>query len=250
MRIALVGTGRTGSAVDVVVGRSDDHQVVARFDADRPLTEAETPEALAGAEVAVDFSLPDLAVAHVERYTAWDLPAVMGTTGWYEEMDRVRTLVDEGEAGLLYAPNFSVGVALLRRALRAVTPLLDRLEAYDGYVQETHHAGKVDSPSGTALSIAGELVEALRRKSRVETETQHGRIDPDALHVTATRAGDVVGEHRIAFDSPFDGLSFEHRAKSREGFAHGAVRAAEWIRDRQGLYTLDDMFDDWLEQTT
>lgn len=250
MRIALVGTGRTGSAVDEVAGRSDHHAVTARFDSDRPLLESSSVEDLGGADVVVDFSLPDLAVSHIERYAEWGVPAVVGTTGWYERIDRVRAVVDDGGTGLLYAPNFSIGVALLRRALRAVTPLLDRLEAYDGFVQETHHTGKVDSPSGTALSIADELVDRLERKSRVEVETQHEKIDPEALHVTSTRAGEVVGEHRITFDSSFDVFSLEHRAKSREGFAHGALRAAEWIRDRHGLYTLDDMFDDWLEQTT
>lgn len=247
MRIALVGTGRTGSAVGELAGRSEEYEVTARFDSDRPLLEADGPEALGGADVAIDFSLPELALDHIERYAEWEIQAVIGTTGWYDELDRVRRWVAEREVGMLYAPNFSVGIALLRRALGSVLPLLDELEAYDGFIRETHHRGKVDSPSGTALAIAEEVVDGLARKARIETETQHGAIDAEDLHVSSTRAGEVVGEHEVVFDSLFDSLTFAHSAKSREGFAHGALRSAEWIRGRRGLYTLDDMFDDWLD---
>lgn len=246
MKIALVGTGQMGQAVERV-GRQRGHEVAARFDAECPLTEAEGPEALSGADVAIDFTLPELALPHIERYCRWGLPAVVGTTGWYDGLDRVRRLVEREGAALLYAPNFSLGIALLVRALRAVTPLLEALPEYDPYVHEVHHVRKVDSPSGTALLLGGVLRDGLSRKARLETETQHGRIDPEALHVTAVRAGSVFGHHTVGLDSPYDHLAFTHDAKNREGFAFGAVKAAEWLQGRTGLFTLDDVLADWLE---
>jgi len=244
MKIALVGTGQMGQAV-ARVAPDRGHEVVTRFDSERPFLEA-APSALDGVDVAVDFSLPDLAFDHVRQYCEWRQAAVVGTTGWYDNLDAVEGLVDEHEASLLYAPNFSIGVAVVRRALEAVTPLLNELDDYDPFVQEVHHTNKVDSPSGTAQILGEALVEALDRKEYVETETQHQRIDPDAVHVTSTRAGSVFGEHTVTFDGPYDQISVKHRAKNRQGFAAGAVRAAEWLQGRQGLFTLEDVLRDWL----
>lgn len=243
MHVALVGTGQMGSAVEAVA-RDRGHEVGARYDSDRPFATAD-PAALESMDVAVDFSLPALALDHIQRYCEWGLPAVIGTTGWYDELDRVERLVDDHGASLLYAPNFSVGVAVVRRALESVLPLLDQLDDYDPFVREMHHTNKVDSPSGTAQMLGGLLVEGLERKDHVETETQHQRIDSSAVHVTSTRAGTIYGEHTVGFDGPYDQITVGHRAKTRRGFAAGAVRAAEWLDGRQGLFTLDDMLADW-----
>mgnify|MGYP002761268320 FL=1 len=245
MNIALVGTGQMGQAVaDVAPDRG--HDITCRFDSSRPLTGA-SPDNLRDVDVAIDFSLPSVALPHIQRYCHWHQPAVIGTTGWYDHLDDVRELVDEHDAGLLYAPNFSLGTAVLQRALAAVAPLIDQLEDYDAFVHEMHHTQKVDSPSGTAEMLGRTLVERLGRKSRVETEAQHDRIDPEALHVTSTRCGSVFGEHTVGFDGSFDRVELSHSAKSRAGFAYGAVRAAEWLDGRTGLFTLDDVLDDWLD---
>jgi 4-hydroxy-tetrahydrodipicolinate reductase len=244
MKLALVGTGQMGAAV-AQVAPDRGHEVVARFDSARPLLEAGR-SALDGVDVAVDFSLPALALDHVRRYCEWRQPAVVGTTGWYDRLDTVEHLVTEHEASLLYAPNFSIGVAIVRRALSAVLPLLDELDDYDPFVQEVHHTKKVDSPSGTAEMLGELLVDGLDRKDHVETETQHQRIDPAAVHVTAARAGTVFGEHTVTVDGPYDQVTLGHRAKNRRGFAAGAVRAAEWLNGRQGLFTLEDVLRDWL----
>jgi len=244
MNIALVGTGQMGQAVAALAAERG-HAVVARFDSTHPLTEAGA-SALHGADVVIDFSLPDLALPHVERYCRWNRAAVVGTTGWYDALDQVREWVAGSEAAILYAPNFSLGVALLVRALRGVVPLLERLPEYDAAIHEAHHTRKVDSPSGTALLLADVLLDGLSRKTHAAIETQHQRIDPAALHVTSARLGSVVGEHTVRLDSPFDALEFVHRAKSRQGFAFGAVKAAEWLPGRRGLFTLDDLLADWL----
>lgn len=240
MNIALVGTGRMGQAVEALA-REQGHDVVARFNAKHPLMAARRASALHGADVVIDFSLPTLAMEHLRRYCRWNQAAVIGTTGWYDGLDQVREWVAESKAGILYAPNFSLGVALLVQALRSLTPLLEPLPAYDVAVHEAHHTGKVDSPSGTALLLARVLLDGLSRKTRLETETQHQRIDADALHVTSTRVGSVFGAHTVYLDSPYDQVTLSHQAKNRHGFAFGALKAAEWLSGRQGLFTLDDM---------
>lgn len=243
MTLALVGTGRMGQAVEAVA-QERGHTVVSRFDAERPLLDSRDPEALNGAEVCIDFTTPDLALDHLHQYAFWGVDAVIGTTGWYDDLPKVREWVDEGQNGVLYAPNFSLGVALVQRALGAMLPLLNELDDYDPWIHEVHHTGKVDSPSGTALALAETVREGLARKTRIEPETQHGAIGAEALHVTSARAGHVFGEHTVAFDSAVDRIEIVHRAKDRRAFAVGAVRAAEWIRGRAGLFTLDDMLDE------
>ena len=246
MNIALVGTGRMGQAVEAALDPRV-HTVVARFDEAHPLGDVRDPEdELGGADVAIDFSAPEAALDNLHQYCFWGLDAVVGTTGWYDEIGKVEGWVEEGQNGVLYAPNFSLGVAVLVRAIRGALPLLDKLEAYDAFVHEAHHTGKVDSPSGTALLLADELLAGLERKSRIEPEAQHGRIDAEALHVSSTRAGAIFGEHTVGFDSDVDQLLFRHTAKGRAGFAVGAVRAAGWVHGRRGLFTLDDMLADWV----
>jgi 4-hydroxy-tetrahydrodipicolinate reductase len=241
MTLALVGTGQMGQAVERLAERGG-HDVVARFDDQTPLTKAAGPEAFAGADVAVDFTRPAVALDHIERYCRWGQAAVVGTTGWYDEMETVQGWVREYDARLLYAPNFSIGVALLRTALEAVAPLLDDLDDYDPFVHEIHHTRKADSPSGTARMLGDVLLDHLKRKERLEAEARHGPIDAEALHVSSTRAGTVFGRHTVALDSPFDQVRLEHEAKGREGFAAGALRAARWLagHEEPGLYTLDD----------
>ena len=158
--------------------------------------------------------------------------------------------MEEGQAGVLYAPNFSLGLALVSRALAGLLPLLDRLDEYDVAGHETHHVGKLDSPSGTARRLADELLAGLGRKTHLDAETQHGTIDPGALHVTSQRVGTVLGEHTVTLDSADDQIAIVHTAKSRRAFALGAVRAAEWMAGRQGLFTLEDMLAGWGEGGT
>ena len=250
MRMALTGMGRMGEAV-AALAADRGHEIVARFDerldAHPPLPDTPSrPEALASAEVAVDFTLPDAALENIGRYCRWGLPAVIGTTGWYDRLDEARALASRYDAAILYAPNFSIGVALLARAVRSVLPLLDKLPEYDMAVHEVHHTGKADSPSGTALMLGDLILDGIERKRHMAPETQHGRIAPHALHVTSSRLGGAVGKHEVAFDSPFDRLAFQHEAKNRRGFAFGAVRAAEWLPGRKGFFSLDDLLAEWL----
>lgn len=244
MNIALVGTGRMGQAVEAVALERG-HAVVSRFDAETPLLDARDDSALEGADVCIDFSVPDVALDHIHRYAFWGADAVIGTTGWTDRLDTVQEWVEEGQSALLWAPNFSLGLALVERAIAGLLPLLDDLEDYDLAVHEAHHTRKLDSPSGTALRLAELLLEGVSRKTRIEVETQHGAIEDEALHVTSQRVGRVLGEHTVTLDSEVDQIQIVHTAKSRRAFAVGAVRAAEWVMGRQGLFTLEDMLEGW-----
>lgn len=241
MTIALVGTGQMGTAV-AEAAQEAGHTIGPTFNADHPLTDA-APDELEAVDIAIDFSLPSLALDHIRHYTQASIPAVIGTTGWYDHLNRVREQVDAQNAALLYAPNFSIGVAVLRRAVQSAATLMDALPDYDAFVHEVHHRKKVDSPSGTAQMLGEVVLNAIDRKTHIDPEAQHSRISPEALHVTSTRAGSVFGEHTVAFDSSYDQIQLSHSAKSRVGFAAGALAAAEWLPGRTGLYTLDDMLD-------
>lgn len=220
--------------------------MVGRFDLDAPFTEGAALAAAEAAEVVIDFSVAEAVRPHVEQCCKLGLPLIIGSTGWSDRLDDIRDTVMETNGAVLYAPNFSLGVAILTRAMRAVTPLLDRLEAFDVSIHEVHHTGKRDSPSGTALRLAELLLDGIRRKTAIKTGQVEGAIRPDVLQVTAARTGNEFGHHTVWIDGPSDRLLLTHEARSRRGFAEGALAAAEWIVGRTGFFTLDDMLDEWL----
>ncbi len=197
-----------------------------------------------GSDVAIHFARPDSVLSHVQRLASLNKNVVVGTTGWQDDLEKVRSIVQESKIGLVYASNFSVGVQIFFRLLKDAARLINKFPDYDVTVHETHHQGKVDSPSGTALSAAKILLEDLERKKTILTEPPHGKIRPDQLQVTSTRVGAVVGEHNVAFDSVADSIELKHEAKNRSGFALGALLAAEWVLGKQGLFTMDDVLAD------
>ena len=245
MKIALNGMGKMGQAIAQLATQ---HEIVATFDIQNPLLAEADPSVMNGADVVIDFSHPDIALDHIHRYCLWGFNAVIGTTGWYNELHQVADWVEEGQIGLLYAPNFSMGVAVINRAIQAVMPLLNELHEFDASVHELHHTAKVDSPSGTGLYLANTVLAGLDRKSHIEAEAQHQAIKPDALHVSSQRVGHIFGEHTVTFDSLFEQLKFEHIAKNRQVFASGALKAAEWLKGKEGLFSLDNYLDDILKK--
>ena len=222
------------------------HEISATFCSRTPLPARGSAKVLKGADVVIDFSLPSVVTSHIHAYCRWRQPAVIGTTGWTNALDEVRQLVALHKASLLIAPNFSLGVQLLLSAVRGLGPLLNALSEYDVALTESHHAGKADRPSGTAILLAETLVACLQRKTKAAPAS--GMPDPGVLEIAALRIGSVFGEHTITIDSFFDQISLTHTAKSRKGFALGALKAAEWLPGRFGLFTLDDALADWVTQ--
>jgi 4-hydroxy-tetrahydrodipicolinate reductase len=226
MKIAIVGYGKMGRMVERVA-LSRKHEIVARFDVDNNAGGAGlTAESLAGVDAAIEFSTPDTVLDNVKRLVALRVPTVVGTTGWYDRLDQVRDLVKATDAALVYGANFSIGVNLFYRIVQNAAQMFSHYAQYDPYLLEAHHRFKKDAPSGTALVIADRIRES------------YGDRAPQAV---AIRAGHIPGTHEVGFDSDADTITLTHTARSREGFAAGAVLAAELIRGRQGIFDFPEL---------
>lgn len=253
MLVALVGYGRMGHEVEAALATRG-HEVGAIVDPlvdDAPSGSPKTgkalsPELLEGCDAAIEFSLPDAVVANARIYATSGVAAVIGTTGWLDSLETVATLFSESETGAVYGSNFSVGAHLFFRLGEIATRLAADLEEYDLLIHEMHHSGKKDSPSGTALSLAKRVLAASRRKTTIETGRLDRAPEPHELHVSSTRGGSVPGTHTLYLDSAADTVEVRHTARNRSGFALGAVRAAEWIVGRHGLFEVDDFIADLL----
>ena len=240
MKIALVGYGRMGHAVEEVALERG-HEIVARVD---PVLDSRevTPESLDDAEVAIEFSVPGAVTRNIGAIAEAGVDAVVGTTGWHSgAMDKAVAAVEAGGIGLIYAPNFSLGVQLFLRLARSAATLVNALEEYDVHVWEAHHRHKIDHPSGTAIHLADLLIEELDRKGRWSEAPPGGAPDAQVLYVASQRVGETPGTHVVGLEGPDDRIELRHEARGRAGFARGAVEAAEWIRGRPGVFTLDDM---------
>ncbi len=226
MKIAIVGYGKMGRMIERTAATRG-HEIVARFDIDNNAGGAGlTAENLAGVEVAIEFSTPETAVENIKRLAALRVPVVVGTTGWYERLDEVKNLVAERGGALVYGANFSIGMNLFFRIVTEASAMFARYAEYDPFLVEAHHKLKKDAPSGTALVIA-----RLMRES-------YGERAPEAV---AVRAGHIPGTHEVGFDSEADTIKLTHAARSREGFAAGAVLAAEKIVGRQGVFEFSEL---------
>lgn len=222
MQILVLGKGKTGSLV-ADVARERGHQVSALDINDNKHASALTTETLVGVDVVVDFTAPEAAVENIGAVLAARGRIVVGTTGWYAHLDELKTKAQQGGA-LLYGTNFSMGVQKLFR----LTAELAQLQGYRFSIEETHHVTKLDAPSGTAITLR-EIVEAARPGEKVE--------------IVSHRIADAKGEHVVLAKSDVDELEIRHDAHTRRGFAQGAVRAAEWLAGRSGVFDFREIFD-------
>ncbi len=196
------------------------------------------------ADVAVHFALPPTVVTHVAALAKLQKPIVVGTTGWQNDRAKVQSIVQSSGIGLVHAANFSLGVNVFNRIIKAAGTLFDRFGEYDVSVDEIHHREKVDAPSGTAVSIAAVLLSSIKRKREILAGSPEGKIRPEQLQITSRRIGSVVGTHSVRFDSTADCIEIVHTAKNRTGFALGAIVAAEWVKDKRGMFTFDEVLED------
>jgi len=184
------------------------------------------PNSLKGSDVAIEFSTPGAAIGNIETLAALGIPTVVGTTGWLEHLDRARAAIDKGGAGLVWAANFSIGVNVFLRAVHETARMLASEPAYGAWAWEIHHSTKKDAPSGTLLALLNEMKDA-------------GYERP--IDASANRAGTHPGTHEIGFDSAADTITLRHTARSREGFARGALKAAQWIPGKKGVFEFKEI---------
>lgn len=221
------------------------HHIIATYDIDAPLS---APNLDQTTDVLIDFTEPSAVPQNVKEAVAANKPIVIGTTGWYDKLDDIEEQIADSETAAIYASNFSLGINLFFRIVESAARSFDKFEDYDSFIHEIHHRGKIDSPSGTALSLAQLVLDSITRKKELLTDRSDGKIDPAALHISSTRAGQVPGTHTVAFDSEADTIELKHTARNRSGFALGAIYAAEWIVGKRGLFTMDDLLKDLLEK--
>ncbi len=236
-RIAVIGYGAMGRELERLAP-SVGCDVTRIFTEERPVRVGGPDEF----DVAIDFTEPRSVVDNVRTLAAMGRNVVIGTTGWYDRMPEVRSIVTSSGIGCVWGSNFSVGVQMFLRIVRAASMLAHETPEYDVMVHEWHHRRKKDSPSGTAISIANVIIDEMDRKNHITAEAQHEPIDPSALHVSSTRGGEIVGRHVVTLDSAFDSIELVHNAKDRSGFAHGALLAAAWVAGRTGFHDFTDIF--------
>jgi len=223
VNLLLLGRGKTGSLV-AEVARERGHAITWLCSAENPHASALTAEKLRDVDIVIDFTTPQSVLENIEACVGAGTNMLVGTTGWYGDLEKVRQLVENRGSGFLYGANFSIGINLLFEAARTAAGILQH--QYSGQIFERHHEHKKDAPSGTAVS----LQKIIRDAS--------GKV----LEITSFREGDVVGMHEIVLDSPNDTIYLCHDSKSRRGFAEGAVRAAKWLAGKKGFFDFKDIW--------
>lgn len=241
MKIAIIGYGRMGRLIEAIA-RKRGNTITAVIDVDNR-SEFES-EAFRSSDVAIEFSVPSAGYDNILECFRAGVPVVSGTTGFATRLPELRELCREGKGTLLHSTNFSIGVNIFRAINRYAARLMDHFPEYRPYISETHHIHKLDHPSGTAATLAEELVESCERISDWYEPCSSTLDDPSMLPVSAVRMGEVPGIHTIRWESNVDYISLTHSAKSREGFASGAVTAAEWLAGRKGFFTMSEMLSD------
>lgn len=239
MDIVLCGYGRMGKQIASLI--SGDDKIVHLIDPFAPGASAPTllPEHLEEADVAIEFSQAEAAQLNLELYIKCNTPAVVGTTGW--DANRYKKIIQDANIAYLWASNFSIGAYILKMLAKNLAQAINNISDYDIMMHEYHHKLKKDSPSGTALSVAQAIIDALDRKTTISSEVLQDLIAPEALHVSASRGGNIPGTHTVLADSSADSISITHTARNRNGFALGALYAAQWICKKQaGFYSIED----------
>ncbi len=228
MKIALIGYGTMGKLIEILA-KNKDHQIVAIIDeAEADLTVEELAEAINPADVAIDFSITKTVRKNVEATCLASVSMVEGTTGWYQQLDEVKKFIQTNDGSFVFGANFSIGVNLFYRMVGHAAELFSKFGDYEVFIEEQHHSRKVDAPSGTALKLNSIVTQHIKRE----------------FSVSSTRAGNIPGTHRVGFDGHADQILLEHFARSREGFASGAILAAEWIVGKKGVWEFTEVMDE------
>lgn len=236
MKIALIGYGKMGKTIEQIALERG-HQIVSIIDINNP--EDFGSEAFRSADVAIEFTTPATAFNNYMKSFEAGVPVVSGTTGWLDRMDEIKEMCEKEGKTLFYASNFSIGVNIFFALNKYLAKIMNRFPSYNVQLEEVHHIHKLDAPSGTAITLAEDILENVDRKDRWILGAEE---KPGDIAINAIREGEVPGIHEITYDSEVDYISIKHSAKSRKGFAFGAVIAAEFTCGKKGLLGMKDMF--------
>lgn len=229
MKIALLGYGKMGKVIERIALERG-HEIVLKKD------EFNSYDGLSTADVAIDFSVPTAAVANISNSFHANVPVVSGTTGWLEHYEEMIALCNEKQGGFISSSNFSLGVNIFFELNEYLAKIMSQFDSYKVTMEEIHHTQKLDAPSGTAISLAKGVIENSNYANWTLEDAKTNEI-----HIEAKRIGDVPGTHTVTYDSIVDNIELKHTAHNREGFALGAVIAAEWLAGKKGIYTMKDV---------
>lgn len=235
MKIALLGYGKMGKTIEEIAVKRG-HKIVLKVDDDienHDLKESDI-------DVAIDFSIPKAAFKNITTCFKNNIPVVSGTTGWLDDYESAKKVCTENNSAFIYASNFSLGVNVFFELNQKLAEMMQGLEDYAVDIEEIHHIQKLDAPSGTAISLAQQI---LAKNSKLKG-WQLDEADPDEIPIHAKREKDVPGTHTVTYTSEIDKIEITHTAKSRQGFALGAVVAAEYLQDKEGVFTMKDVLSD------
>jgi len=229
MKIALLGYGRMGKAIEEIALERG-HEIVIRKDVD-PIDVN-----LSLADAAIDFSHPSAAFDNIKDCIDSKVAVVSGTTGWLDRFDEIKSYCEAHDGAFIYASNFSIGVNLFFNLNAHLAKMMEQINGYDVAMEEIHHVHKLDAPSGTAISLANDILENSEKKQwNIET------ADSDDLFIKVKREGEVPGTHSVSYTSAIDAIEIKHTAFNRTGFALGAVVAAEWLHGKKGVFNMKDV---------
>ncbi len=235
MNIAIIGYGKMGKEIEKLA-EAKKHKIVLKIDENN--ANDLTQENIKTADVAIEFSTPNAAFENIKKCLDFGIPVVSGTTGWLDKLHIIETICKEKDAAFFYASNFSVGVNILFHLNRQLSKIMNQFTDYEVIVDETHHIHKLDAPSGTAITIAQDIITNLDRKTDWirENTTENSQIS-----IKSHREGEHTGEHIVKYDSDIDTIEIKHSSKSRKGLATGALMAAEFIIGKKGIFGMKDL---------
>lgn len=233
MKIALIGYGKMGRTIEQIAIRRG-HNIVSIISSNNQVDF--TSDGFKSADIAIEFTSPSAAYGNYLKCFKYNIPVVAGSTGWLDKLCEVKDICNSGEGTMIYSSNFSIGVNIFFQLNRYLAKVMNNFKEYNVSMNEIHHIHKLDHPSGTAITLAEGIIDNMERITGwSETDTD------GALVISNEREGEVPGTHQICYKSDVDVINIEHKALTREGFALGAVLAAEWLKGRNGFFTMDDM---------
>lgn len=230
MNIALLGYGKMGKTIEQIAIQRG-HQIVLKVDKD------DHDYDITNADVAIDFSIPTVAFNNISNCINNQIPVISGTTGWLDDYTKAVNLCKEKQGAFIYASNFSLGVNIFFELNKTLARMMTNLKQYNVSLEEVHHTQKLDAPSGTAITLANDII--AEHSNYKQWKLEEG--NENTINITAKRIDNVPGTHRITYQSEVDTLTIEHTAHNRQGFALGAVIAAEWIAGKTGVFTMNDV---------
>lgn len=234
MNIALFGYGKMGKEIEAIALKRN-HNVVLKIN--KSNVDSVTASDLKKADVIIEFSTPHVVLDNIKKCINAKVPVVVGTTGWYDNLSEVQKLCSNNNGALFHATNFSLGVNLFFKVNTYLAELMNKYNDYEVSMEEIHHIHKLDKPSGTAITLAEQIISKIEKKKKWSIE----KSDPETLFIHDVREGEVPGTHIIKYQSEVDDIEIMHKAHNRKGFALGAVIAAEFLNGKKGIYTMSDI---------